>query len=68
MKKKLMALLLVLAMATTMLAACGGGQSGNADGNKEIKASVFWYEESDVYLSTPPPNTATSFPTYTGVS
>ena len=52
MKKKLMALLLVLAMATTMLAACGGGQGGNADGNKEIKASVFWYEESDVYLST----------------
>ena len=52
MKKKLMALLLVLAMATTMLAACGGGQDGNADGNKEIKASVFWYEESDVYLST----------------
>ena len=50
MKKKIMALLLVLAMATTMLAACGGG-GANADGG-EIKASVFWYEESDVYLST----------------
>ena len=51
MKKKLMALLLCLAMATTMLAACGGG--GEAGGNgDEIKASVFWYEESDVYLST----------------
>ena len=50
MKKKIMALLLVLAMATTMLAACGGG--GEQGGNKEVKASVFWYEESDVYLSS----------------
>ena len=48
MKKKIMALLLVLAMATTMLAACGGGQGASG----EIKASVFWYEESDVYLSS----------------
>ena len=50
MKKKIMALLLVLAMATTMLAA-GGGGGGNAGGG-ETKATVFWYEESDVYLSS----------------
>ena len=48
MKKKLMALLLVLAMAVTMLAACGGGNAGGG----ETKATVFWYEESDVYLSS----------------
>ena len=52
MKKKIMALLLVLAMATTMLAACGGGQGAGGNAGGEIKASVFWYEESDVYLST----------------
>lgn len=52
MKKKIMALLLVLAMATTMLAACGGGQDAGGNAGGEIKASVFWYEESDVYLST----------------
>jgi len=52
MKKKIMALLLVLAMATTMLAACGGGNEAGGNAGGEIKASVFWYEESDVYLST----------------
>ena len=48
MKKKLMALLLCLVMAVTMLAACGGGNAGGG----ETKATVFWYEESDVYLSS----------------
>ena len=43
--KKIIALVLVLAMALT-LAACGGS------GSKETKVSVFWYEESDVYLSS----------------
>ena len=60
MKKKLMALLLCLVMVVTTLAACGGGQtSGDAgnegnkgDGGTAVKATVFWYEESDVYLST----------------
>ena len=66
MKKKLMALLLCLVMVVTTLAACGGGNDGgnadggNADGGNAdagnagggVKASVFWYEESDVYLSS----------------
>ena len=47
MKKRLMALLLCLAMAVTMFAGCG--EKAN-DG--EIKATVFWYDESDVYLSS----------------
>ena len=51
MKKKLMALLLCLVMATTMLAACGGGGE-EAGGDGAVKATVFWYEESDVYLSS----------------
>ena len=46
MKKRLMALLLTLVMAVTMLAGCGGG------GNDEVSVSVFWYDESDVYLSS----------------
>ena len=51
MRKKFMALLLCLAMVATMFAGCGGGAEagGNAGG---VKATVFWYEESDVYLST----------------
>ena len=63
MKKKLMALLLCLVMVVTTLAACGGGEAGgdagnaggdagNAGGDSSVKATVFWYEESDVYLST----------------
>ena len=56
MKKKLMALLLCLVMVVTTLVACGGGNDagdgGNADGDGGIKATVFWYEESDVYLSS----------------
>ena len=60
MKKKLMALLLCLVMVVTTLAACGGGQTSGDAGNEgnegsgdaTVKATVFWYEESDVYLST----------------
>lgn len=65
MKKKLMALLLCLVMVMTTLAACGGGNGGgndggnaggddaaNAGGDAAVKATVFWYEESDVYLSS----------------
>ena len=64
MKKKLMALLLCLAMTATLFAGCGGGNAaggeaggetgGEAAGSADssVKASVFWYEESDVYLGT----------------
>lgn len=48
MKKRLMALLLCLAMTVAVFAGCG--TSAANDG--EIKATVFWYEESDVYLSS----------------
>lgn len=44
--KKIIALLLVLAM-TLCLVACGGGKTASG-----TKVSVFWYEESDVYLSS----------------
>ena len=47
MKKRLMALLLCLAMVATLFTACG-----NTTGSGEIKATVFWYDESDVYLSS----------------
>ena len=47
MKKKIMALLLCLAMTATMLVGCGGGSD-----SAEVKATVFWYEESDVYLGS----------------
>ncbi len=48
MSKRLIALLLCLVMATTLFAGCGAKSAGNG----EIKATVFWYEESDVYLSS----------------
>ncbi len=44
--KKIISLLLVLAMALTLVA-CGGGA-----GSAETKVTVFWYDESDVYLSS----------------
>lgn len=47
MKKRIMALLLCVVMAATMLAACGGGNEGGA---KDV--TVFWYDESDVYLGS----------------
>ena len=60
--KKLIALLLVLAMALT-LAACGGETAPETTAAPaeteateapagDVKVSVFWYEESDVYLSS----------------
>ena len=55
MKKKLMALLLCLTMVATLFAGCGGGgeeAGGDAGGDAGVKATVFWYEESDVYLSS----------------
>lgn len=51
MKKKLMALLLCLAMTATLFAGCGGGEEASGDGDA-TKVTVFWYEESDVYLSS----------------
>lgn len=50
MKRKLMALLLCFVMVVTMLVGCGGGNGGASAGT--VKATVFWYEESDVYLSS----------------
>ncbi len=52
MKKKILAVLMTLAMTATLFAGCGGNTDaqGNADG--ELKVSVFWYDESDVYLSS----------------
>jgi len=44
--KKIIAMLLVIALALG-LAACGGGS-----GSGKTKVSVFWYDESDVYLSS----------------
>ena len=73
MKKKVLALLLGLVMATTALVGCGGAKTetgaapeagapaADAEAEKEgedgaassdTKATVFWYEESDVYLSS----------------
>ena len=42
--KKILAIVLALALVLG-LAACGGGSN-------ELKVSVFWYDESDVYLGT----------------
>ena len=68
MKKKLMALLLCLTMTATALVGCGGAKEEapanteaatteeatkeEAPATSDIKASVFWYDEADVYLST----------------
>ena len=54
MKKKIMAVLLTLAMTATLFAGCGGSSDaqGNAGSDSKTKVSVFWYDESDVYLST----------------
>ena len=43
--KKTIAIILTLVLALS-LAACGGADSG------KTKVSVFWYDESDVYLSS----------------
>ena len=53
MKKKLMALLLCLAMTATLFAGCGNGGGEATGGDSDTtKVTVFWYEESDVYLSS----------------
>lgn len=59
MKKKILAVLMTLAMTATLFAGCGGSDNtqGNAAGGTEtggsdVKVSVFWYDESDVYLSS----------------
>ena len=44
--KKIIAMLLVLAMALCLVACAGSG------GSDTTKVSVFWYDEADVYLST----------------
>ena len=50
--KKIIALVLALVMVCA-LAACGGNAPAEEGGAKsDAKVSVFWYEESDVYLST----------------
>ena len=46
--KKIIALALVLVMALSLVA-CGGSGSSSGSGTK---ISVFWYDESDVYLSS----------------
>ena len=48
--KKIIALALVLVMALSLVA-CGGSGSGSGSGSG-TKISVFWYDESDVYLSS----------------
>ena len=50
--KKLIAIILALTLCLS-LAACGGnGGTNNGDSGSATKVSVFWYDESDVYLST----------------
>ena len=51
--KRILAMVLVLMMSLSLVA-CGGGaaeESGNASGDA-VNVSVFWYDESDVYLSS----------------
>ncbi len=48
MKKRLMALLLCFVMTATLFVGCGGKETNDG----KFKATVFWYEESDVYLSS----------------
>lgn len=53
MKKKLMALGLCFIMATASLAGCGSAKtSGGDSASDKTKVTVFWYDESDVYLSS----------------
>ena len=48
--KKIIALALVLVLALSLVA-CGGSGNGSSSGSG-TKISVFWYDESDVYLSS----------------
>ena len=43
--KKILAIALALVMVLGLFAGCGGGE-------EELKVSVFWYDEADVYLSS----------------
>ena len=64
MKKKVLAGLLAVTMTATLIAGCGGNSDAPAGNNgasagtetagteSNVKVSVFWYDESDVYLST----------------
>ena len=52
MKKKIMAVLMTLAMTATLFAGCGGSNNAQGSADGEVKVSVFWYDESDVYLSS----------------
>lgn len=55
MKKKILAVLMTLAMTATLFAGCGGSDNAQGDaagGSSDVKVSVFWYDESDVYLSS----------------
>ena len=49
--KKIIALALVLVMALSLVA-CGGSGSSSGSSGSGTKISVFWYDESDVYLSS----------------
>ena len=55
--KRILAIVLALAMAFALVACGGAADSGAANGGaanagKATKISVFWYDESDVYLSS----------------
>ena len=51
--KKILAIALALVMILGMVACGGNGGNGGEQGNAPAtKVSVFWYDESDVYLST----------------
>ena len=62
MKKKILAVLMTMAMTATLFAGCGGNNAPAgtdapagtevAGTESNVKVSVFWYDESDVYLST----------------
>ena len=54
MKKRLIALLLCLAMIAAMVVGCGSDDAADdsAASDAETKVTVFWYDESDVFLSS----------------
>jgi methyl-galactoside transport system substrate-binding protein len=50
--KKFLALALAVVMMFS-LAACGGNEAGKEEGGADkVQVEVFWYDESDVYLSS----------------
>ncbi|MCI7808361.1 substrate-binding domain-containing protein [bacterium] len=50
--KKIIALALVLVMALSLVACGGSGSGSGSSSGSGTKISVFWYDESDVYLSS----------------